>query len=390
MWIFFILALACVSAPSDPESDPTDSNETDSDPADTEDTPIDVSSCAVDVHQHFASNVAFSQAAEELIAKMEAVHVGSGTGVAFTLIQPPPAAGDSDAGAHYDYLSNMSPSLLQVVEDHPLEFGLVAGGGILNSWIHEAVLDERTINDTERANFKAAAGGIIDDGVLAFGEMAVLHISLEGNHPFIASPADHPLYLALAEVSVERSVPIDIHLEAVDQEALAVPDEMPSNCFQNVENGGNNPVSLANSIDAFEILLDHQFDAAADPEDAAIVWSHVGWDNTGDLTAELLDRLFAAHPNLYASLKILDAPGPCQSMENRPLTEDGDLRPEWLALFEEWPERFVLGSDEFVGGTDGVGAPSTQGTWDLMAQLPDELAQAFACDNPRRIYGIDE
>ena len=377
-----LFTVGCLPAPAPPvEPDP--------DP-DPDEPATGVSWCAVDVHQHLTANVPFADAADELIAKMGAVTVGEEGGVAFALIQPPPSSGDPTQGARYDYRSDMSPSLLQVVADHPLELGLVAGGGILNGWIHEAVLDGRTIGAQERANFKEAAGLIIDDGAVAFGEMAVLHLSYEDTHPFIASPADHPLYLALAEVAAERSVPIDIHTEAVNRDAFAVPDEMPSNCFQNTSGGGNNPSSLSNSIDGFEVLLDHNLDASATPEDAAIVWSHVGWDNTGDLTVALLDELLTAHPNLIASLKMLDDPGPCQVIGNRPRTADGALRPEWLALFEEWPDRFVLGSDEFVGGSDGVGAPSTQGTWDLIGQLPDDLAQAFACDNPRRVYGLDD
>ena len=53
--------------------------------------------------------------------------------------------------------------------------------------------------------------------------------------------------------------------------------------------GSNNP-------DALRLL-------AHNPK-AKILWSHMGWDNTGHRTAALTARLLEKHPNLYMSFKI--------------------------------------------------------------------------------------
>ena len=148
---------------------------------------------------------------------------------------------------------------------------------------------------------------------------------------------------------------------------------------------GNNPTELLPNIGAFEKLLAHN-------RDAKIVWSHVGWDNTGHMTVERLRTLIEKHSNLYLSLKLLDEAGPLQVNDNRPLTTDGKIRSEWLALMTDHPSRFVLGSDEFVGSdpTATAGGPSTAGTWSVLGQLPDAVARAVACDNPRAIYRLAE
>jgi hypothetical protein len=100
-----------------------------------------------------------------------------------------------------------------------------------------------------------------------------------------------------------------------------------------------------------------------------------------------------AHDNLYPSLKMLTSPGPCQVLENRPLDpETGELRSAWKALIEQYPNRFVLGGDEFFGTSSAstAGSASLGGTWDIIDQLPHDIAEQLACDNPSRMWALDQ
>ncbi len=353
---------------------------------------VGIETCGVDVHQHFARNDPFDVGAAAMIDAMGAV------GYARSLVMTPPIADPDTApmgAANYIYLDpsqSGGPSLSDMVRAHPEHFSLVAGGGILNRWIHRAAVSGIAPEDAELDEFERAAEDIIDDGAVGFGEMAVLHLSIEATHPFIMVPADHAYFLRLAEVAARLGVPIDIHAEMVDGVTIAIPDGLPRNargrsCFRSIANGGNNPVEIPDTMAGFERLIAHD-------RGAAIVWSHVGWDNIGHMTAERLRELLNAHPNLNLSLKMLDDPSPgCQVAANRPLDPaDGSLRPEWRALIEDFADRVVLGADTFFGdsgtGPAAVAAANTHGTWAIVDQLEPATAIKVACETPRRLFGL--
>jgi len=365
----------------------------------TESTSQDLAECAVDVHLHFNSNITFASGATQLLEKMATLQIGDETGLSLALLQPPPTPCPLCDGVHYTYEDNMTPSLETIVDQNATKFGLVAGGGELSPIIHAAVVGSVAPTTAQIDTFRQQAESLVADGVLAFGEMAALHLSFVDEHPFIQMPADHAYFLALAEVAAQKSVPIDIHLEAVNRTSFTLPDDMPKmpdgkSCFKTIAEGGNNPTMVNENITAFKALLTHNYETAVSLGDASrakIVWSHVGWDNTGDLSPTLVKELLTAHPNLYASLKMLDSVGPCQVVAHRPLDENGELQDDWNQLFEEFPDRFVLGSDEFTGNAQSITADSAslQGTWNLIAKLPEAIAYKFACENPRLIYNIE-
>jgi predicted TIM-barrel fold metal-dependent hydrolase len=141
-----------------------------------------------------------------------------------------------------------------------------------------------------------------------------------------------------------------------------------------------NPPTLKANIAALERLLAHN-------RDARIVWAHVGSDHTGDMTVPLLKRLLEAHLNLYMQLKI-DNPPP-SFPQNRPLDQNGRLRPEWLDLIRAFPDRFVLGSDTFY--TPSGVFPSEANLnllQSLLAQLPPDLALKVGFQNAAHIYNL--
>ncbi len=350
-----------------------------------------IAQCGVDTHQHLYRMVPFSDAAKDLISTMANV------GFKRSLLMPPPFA-ENDPYTFDD--SSKNPSLLEITQTYPESFALVGGGGILNPWIYEAVETNKTIDDAELTKFQAAAEDILAKGAKGFGEMAALHFSAYSHHPFISIPANHPLYLRLARVAAEKGVPIDIHLELVNRDVLKIPEDMRQhrgakqgeNCFLTAAEGGHNPSQISNNIEGFKELLEYNYDTAdqlGKPENARIVWSHVGWDNTGDMTVDLLRTMLEAHPNLYMSLKMLENPGACQVVENRPLKGDGSIWPDWLELITEFPDRFVLGGDVDIPNPESNAAPNIAGTWALLDQLPHDIALQIACDNPEKIYNLD-
>lgn len=299
----------------------------------------------------------YASAAATAIARMDQI------GVHKMLVMPPPFNPDNPNLYTYSVFS-------EVVRDNPERLAMVGGGGLLNPPIHEAIRSGRVTDEITR-EFQARAEEVVASGAAGFGELTALHLSFFSRHPFLAVPPDHPLFLLLAEIAAREGMPLDIHMEAVVEDM-----PLPSGFLS-----PPNPAMLEENIQAFERLLSHD-------RDAPIVWAHVGWDSTGHMSTDLLRRLLGSHPNLYMSIKVLEQSGR-QFARNRPV-EDGLLKPEWIELITDFPDRFVFGADQFYGITGFTPSrpQSSHATWSLVTQLPDDLALKVACENPRMIYRL--
>jgi predicted TIM-barrel fold metal-dependent hydrolase len=257
--------------------------------------------------------------------------------------------------------------LLEAEKQHRDKFAFLGGGGTLNAMIQQSVRTGDAGPEVQR-KFKERAEDILRPGALGFGEMTSEHAP--SSTPYETAPADHPLFLLLADIAAEHDVPVDLHMEAVSQ-ALPIPADwhvMPLPA----------PPLLKPNIAAFERLLAHN-------RRAKIVWAHAGWDNTGDRTPELTRRLLEAHPNLYMELKN----DPFAVGENPVLTggATGTIKPEWLKIFQEFPDRFVVGSDQHYPEPKN-GPQRSEAVVLIVNQLPAELRRKIGTENAIRIYRL--
>ncbi len=276
------------------------------------------------------------------------------------LVPPPFPSGAANANAH-DY-----EVFLPSVRRHPGELAFL-GGAQLNASLQAT--DPAAVGPDAKRAFLARASRTLDDGARGFGELALLHLSEFDGHPYERAAPDHPLLLALADLAASRNVPIAVHMEAVDTD-MSLPPGLAS---------PPNPPRLAANIAAFERLLSHN-------PAARIVWLHNGWDNTGQRTPQLVQRLMAAHPNLALALKFQRARVP----QNQVMSPAGP-NPEWLAVIRTYPDRIVIGSDSFFASPDSR-APTVfqpQPILGLLGRLPPPLADRVGSLNAARLYGLD-
>jgi len=321
----------------------------------------------IDVHNHLyigrrGDLSEYLSAASNALTKMEQL------GITKMILMPPPRSKDNRGTFVMD-------DLLPVIKKYPGSFYLLGGGGSLNLIIQGATVGENgKVSSSVQNRFKRKALEILEKGAIGFGEFAVEHFSFNSDHPYESVAADHPLFLILADIAAEHGVPIDIHMEAI-------PERMPLPTRKVLNRSGRNPEILQENIYSFERLLAHN-------RAAKIIWAHAGWCNTGARTVELCRRLLQKHPNLYMSFKL----SPESVPENRPIgMEKNSIKPEWLALIREFPDRFMIGTDQFYGppGERGIGPQKTEATRRFVSLLPEDLAVKVGLDNPQRIFGLE-
>lgn len=324
----------------------------------------------IDVHVHLIGGGAgpqgFAEAARAALAAMDEA------GIRTMVAMPPPQVSGQPGVFDYD-------GFLPAIKPHPARFAFLGGGGSLNPML-QAAAQETSIGDDLRRRFEAKAAEILQQGAAGFGEMTAHHLSLQPGHPYEVVAPDHPLLRLLADIAARHDVVIDLHLDLVVEDTKT-PERLSS---------PPNPPVLRANLAALERLLDYN-------RTAKVVWAHAGSDQLGYWTAELSRELLRKHGNLYMSLRM----GPGLMPQNFPLTPAGVVKPEWLRLLQEFPDRFVLGGDQFFlapalqgrgpAGLFSQRAPAIrERTRAFLNALPPELAQKIGYENAIRLYRLKE
>jgi hypothetical protein len=314
----------------------------------------------IDAHNHILPYVGRGET-NFMGGAMAALKVMEEYGIKKMILMPHPFT--SSQFDSYTYVP-----LKSVVEEYPDRFLFLGGGGTLNVMLHDAARGD--VSPELKKKFEQTAEKILSDGAIGFGEIVAEHFSLRSNHPYESVSPDHSLLLLLSDIAARKNVPIDLHMEAIPVE-MSRPVGIPE---------ANNPSTLSPNIKKFERLLSHN-------RKTSIIWAHAGWDNTGYRTTGLMRELLARHPNLSMSIKIRKKQG---GGHNLPL-KNGEITPDWLALLEEFPDRFMVGSDQFYQPPQAKNPPKLdmEGSERLVRSLPPKLARRVGYENAAKVFKID-
>jgi hypothetical protein len=118
--------------------------------------------------------------------------------------------------------------------------------------------------------------------------------------------------------------------------------------------------------EAVEILIRHN-------DRSRIIWAHTGFFLAPERVAALLDK----HPALWGEL----------SYRGGITDEGGKLTPAWRALFERYPDRFLIGSDTWTNDRWANYGAIIAGYRRWLAQLPPEIAAKIAHGNAKALFG---
>ena len=299
----------------------------------------------IDAHTHF-DELDLAASIDSALAAL-----GRQNAAALFLLTPPDTF---DHPGHSD-----ADGILPLARAHRGKLVVLGGGGTLNAMVQQVPAGE--VGPQIRKQFQDRAEELLREGVGGFGEVTAEHFA--GVTPWQSAPADHPLFLLLAEISARSGAPIDLHMEAVPK-AMPLPPGLKS---------PPNAPRLRENIAGFERLLAH------DPR-ARVIWAHAGADGTGFRTPALCRRLLKSHANLFMELKV-DPRNPGLN----PLLEGGRIQGDWLQLFQDFPDRFIIGSDQHYPEPAG-GEQRWQAAVQLLNQLPAALQRSIGRENVLHIY----
>jgi len=116
--------------------------------------------------------------------------------------------------------------------------------------------------------------------------------------------------------------------------------------------------------EAVEILFGH--DART-----RMIWAHTGFSTAPEKVAAFLQRW----PDLW-----------CELSYRSGITEGGRLTAEWRALFERFPDRFLLGSDTWTNGRWESYAEIMAGYRVWLDQLPKPIAEQIAFRTAEKLF----
>lgn len=174
------------------------------------------------------------------------------------------------------------------------------------------------------------------------GEISVTHFAGHGFPEATYGPL-HPLAIGIVELARKHHVPVTVHCEATD-------------------------------IEAFERLLTRF-------ANVDIIWAHGGYTDV-----ETARRMLDAHPRLTYELS-------ARTWLNHPrsasysIYDDRDTAgSKWLALIEDHPTRFVVGTDAPLHSADSDRA-KVAGVQRLLQQLRPDTRRRVAHDNITSLLG---
>jgi len=221
-----------------------------------------------------------------------------------------------------------------------------------NKWRKPDAAVEAILNETES---KLATGRYF-----GIGEVIVKHFAYSsGRHAELENPIYSSFMRRLSQLAGRFDVPIVLHMEGEPR-----------------------------LVEDFSRLL-------REYPRVRYAWAH----NCGRSTAPVIRTMLENHPNLYCDLAGMANVGesgygtgwPRMEAYTALVEKDGVLFPEMRAIYEAFPDRFMIGTD--VAHAPGMNLTNygrrVKRFRELLAQLTPETAEAFADGNATRIFKLN-
>lgn len=233
---------------------------------------------------------------------------------------------------------------------------LLCGSTSFTVWMQRAYTVGRYGESDLRGRLKKLSRDIDSGTCLGIGEIGPYHFDKKPGMAQLTLPMNFAPFLRLAGLAEQKGVWMDIHAEPVTPQGDSFEDEV----FAGYE------------------LLFKQY------PDIKIVLAH-----TGMMSPANARLLFSRHKNLMMHLKIVTSPRLAWG-NLWPITNSAaELYEDWAELMEEYPDRFMVGTDARFG-TKQYKKNKYQKvvvrTRRILGTLTPDAAEMIAYGNAKRIY----
>lgn len=248
--------------------------------------------------------------------------------------------------AIYEGVSQAEYGIPDAADKYPDRFIVLYGGEAIT--LLDSAAAKGSYTEAEEERYTALLEDAMKSGKYrGFGKIALRHVRIDGEGADVTVSGDHLWMFIMSDIAAKYDVPIDIHMD-----------------FEAADKG----------IAGLEKLLNHNIKTR-------VIWSHTAWSRTVKFaSAELMRQLIEKHPNLYSSIKL-------RKSGTGFLDEDGRIKSEWLALFKDYPERFMIGSDIKPGQREDEFRYIKEHR-QFLEQLPPKILKKIERENAKEIFKI--
>ncbi len=233
--------------------------------------------------------------------------------------------------------------------------GLFCGGNYLTVWMNEAFHGRASDEDVERR--LPRLGQELDSGTcMGTGEIGPFHFNKKGHQAVVEFPMNFEPFPRTVAVTAEKGKWFDLHAEPMEPRGRSREDDV---------------------FGGIALMF-------AQNRDLKLILSHTGMTNPTNA-----QRLLETYPNMMMNFKIVRSHGGWRNLE--PITDqNGNIYEDWASLFEEFPDRFLVGSDAKFGRESFPArkyGKEIQRLRRLLGVFHKTAADMIAHGNARRIFG---
>ena len=189
-----------------------------------------------------------------------------------------------------------------------------------------------------------------DKEYMGFGELVLFHFEKKKGQSVLKVPPGFRPLLDVVKLIAGKNIWIDLHAEPVDPDGVSYEDEV----FGGIE-------LLHKRNPGLKLILAHT--AMTNPTNAR--------------------SLLNAYPKIMMSIKVIKKHKKWKNLEPIVNTE-GEIYEDWANLFEEMPERFIIGSDAKFERKDFKASKYLKKIQDirhLIGSIDPDAAQLIAYEN---------
>ncbi len=234
---------------------------------------------------------------------------------------------------------------------------VLCGSDYLTQWMSFAAIAGQIPTDVD-AQMARLAADLQGGGCAGVGEIALRHYDKTGKQPVIDLPAGYPPLLAIADTAARAGAWLDLHAEPADRLGHSHAGEV----------FGTIALMFQRSPNLHLIL------------------SHTGMTNAHNARA-----LLTTFPNLMMNIKPIRDSKEDEWEELEPVNRGNGFYEDWAGLFEEMPDRFMIGTD-FKFGHNGARVEKYERqvrlARRLLGELRPEAARQIAYSNAERVFRI--